>query len=344
MIYSKIYSSIDQMGSEIQTSVAELLSQEIPNLQWLKEKDRYSHQDVSYYLFFKTGHDRPIGLIRPVVRLLNTSKKKFFLQRIFAPSLNQKWLNIQTPGACGQGFIFFPEYEEEAVGQVLNLINRKINHDYDLIQLTVPQHLSFDFPYRANMTKWTVYNTFHKNQENYEDYQHSLPEKLREKICQEEDFLSSQSSYELVSSEHFNGVFQKNEARRLLGKKMGDHLSLTSYQKIKALFLALYYKDHLLTMAVSLQGIKGQFFGDIIFNLDFEINSTLHYTLLQKLIMTFYQSPKAQTLRLLHTSHWPLELQRDLPSLQFLPYHSKTYAIPIRGKKQKKRPRPQVSL
>ena len=147
-----------------------------------------------------------------------------------------------------------------------------------------------------------------------------------------------------MSSEHFHGPFEKNEARRLVGRKMCKHLSLSCYQKTKAIFYALYYKDHLLTMAVSLQGSKGQVFGDIIFNLDFEINSCLHYAVLQKLITAFYQSPKAQTLRLLHTSRWPLELQRNLPSLQFLPYHSKTYIIPIRGKKQKKQQRPQISL
>ena len=190
MISSKIYSSIDQMEPQMKSSVAELLSQgKFLSLQWLKEKDRSSQQDVSYHLFFKTDHERPIGLIRPVVRLLNTSQKSF-LQGLLTPSLQQKWLNIQSPGAGGQGFIFFPEYEDMAIGQVLKLINQTVKHDYDLIQLTVPQHLSFDFPYRAKMTKWTVYNTLHKNQENWWRLS-VLPssEKLRENIQQEERFF-----------------------------------------------------------------------------------------------------------------------------------------------------------
>ena len=52
MISSRVYSGIDQMGPQIQNSIAQLLSQEVPDLQWLKEKDRNSHQNISYHLFF----------------------------------------------------------------------------------------------------------------------------------------------------------------------------------------------------------------------------------------------------------------------------------------------------
>ena len=332
MISYKVYPSIDHIEPEMQAPLAELLSREVPNLQWLREKDRFSHQDTSYYLFFKADNNCLIGILRPVIRELSTKKKSFFY-RLLNPASPQKWLTIQSPGASGHGFIFDPKYEHVAISKILELMNRKVNSDYDLIQLTVPKHLSFDFSYRAHMTEWSIHNILHKHPE-YDPG--SLPPKLREKIQQEEDILSSSTRYEIVSSEHFAKIFQKNKPRNTIAQKMQRHLSLAYYEKIPARFWALYDKDHLLTIAVYLKGIKGQAFGDMIFNLDCEINSALHYALLQKLITQFYQSQEEQTLRLLNTFHWPIELQKNLPALRFSACFGKTYIIPIIGKKSKK--------
>ena len=337
MICHKFYSNIEHIEPELHIPLEELLGQEIPNLEWLKEKDQCMPQDTGYGLFFdEKDQDRPVGFLRTVSRQLATPVKKSLLHRLLNPIPWQKWLNIQSPGISGHGLICRPEYEFPVIDKVLSMINTKVNGDYDLIQLTVPPHLSFDFPYRAKATRWKENNILDKKGKGYSDYFSSLPSPLRDQLHSEQKLLQSHPQYQIVSAQHLGGLWQKGQAHNALDQKIRHHPFMACYKNIAGKFLALCYDNRPLTIAVSLQGTQGQTFADIIFNIDSLVNSSFHHLILERVITEFYQSGQGQTLRFLNTLNWPQDLQRDLPSLQFSAGHSKTYIIPITGKKKKR--------
>ncbi|MCY4644013.1 MAG: hypothetical protein OXB88_05290 [Bacteriovoracales bacterium] len=336
MLYHTVYSSLAEIPLPCRPLLEELLSREYPSLQWLEERDRLDGLRAHYYLFFKEGSDRPVGFLRPMVRELVSSTKTSFFHRLISPPARQKWLNIQSPGADGHGLIFDPLIEHELIPKVLHLIVEKTKSDYDLIQLTVQGHLSFDFPFRAVTTEWKKNNILIKQYDDYESYRLSIPDILRNKIELEEKVFTSQSHYEIISAESFSDLFRQNELSKTVFSNH-RHPFLTYARKTRGHFWALFYEGRLLTLSVLTLGKGGQAFGDMAFNLDFEINSSFARLMFQKLIQKFYQLEGSKALRLLGILNWPGKLQGDLASFGLTPCHNKTYVIPVTGKKKRGR-------
>ena len=337
MIAHYRYSAIAHIEQKWHRPLAKLLCQEAPNLQWLQKKDQLSHSPISYYLFFATNPHRPVGLLRLLERELTTTPKKSLLHRVFDPSppTTQRWLNIHSLGASGHGLVLCPQHENMVVDAVLSIINNKAKSHYHLIQLTVAEDLVFDFPFRANTTTWKRYNLYPKKHKNYATYLQSLSSKLLAKLKKDRLQLQSNPHYQITTGRQLHQLFCPGDTQKTALSQLMRHLALACYQKVTAHFFALCYHHTPLTIAIYQEGVEGQSFGELIFNLDAQFNSTFHHLMLQKIINQFYHSPQAQQLRLFNTPNWPQGLRRDLASLQFDPCRGKTYIIPIRGKKPK---------
>ena len=240
--------------------------------------------------------------------------------------------------------IFSPGYEKEGIQKVLSIINGRVRNYYDLIQLTVPPSLHFPFPCDSTTSEWKEYKSLKKNYDSYEHYLKSIPPHLQAVLQREkESFHSQRPSYEVVKAQRFHQLFAKNEQRQKTLQRMENHLFLACYKNITAQYMAIYYEDKLLTFGAYLPGVKEQAFGDIIFNLDREMNSQFHNLALQELIQIFYSENQKEEFHFFNTLNCPQSLQESLPHLHFAPNYGKTYIISSREKRISSSPKSRES-
>lgn len=295
------YHSAQDIDCEFIPSLEELLSDCMPSIEWLKDYELNSPQNIhfNYYLFFGDKHNAPIGFAQVAIEQVIKIRKSFF------QSFNKKKKNIiksanwLVPGCFKEALVFEPRYKNMAIMKASNIFDEFLKREdirgqtlrFGQAYSELPQ--SFQGHLKKSVEK-VIPDTLVKNQAGYKDYLDSLNSRTKNQITHNWRSLHTQS-FTLDENDIFKEIFAYKNNGAKLYKELKSNTKIKRYLKQNTTYYTLEQNNELLGIVFLIKGISHHYFYDFI-QLTNEIKpEVLH----QMAIMNFYEREDSNRLHLL---------------------------------------------
>lgn len=305
MIMTQKYHSALDIDPEFIPSLEKLLSECVPSFEWIKNYESSCPKDThfTYYLFFGSKHNSPVGFAQIAIEQTKGCKKESFIKKFLNKATEKiKKANWQMPGSLNEGVIFEPMYSKMAIGKTQNIFNEFSKRDD--IQL---QSLRFSKAYadisdtlgfQSNLkNEKTIIDTLVKNQASYEAYLNSLPKEIKDDI-QNKWKQVYKNNFELGDYSNLKDVFSYRKDGANTYRTFRNDPRVSKYLNEKTQFLTIEKDNSLLAILFFIKGHGHHSFYDYI-----KISDELDDIILnQYAIMKFYEKEDINRLHLLLSS------------------------------------------
>jgi hypothetical protein len=302
MITQKYHSALD-IDPEFIPSLEKLLSDCVPSFEWIKNYETASPKETNftYYLFFGSKHNRPVGFAQIAIEQSKAHKsKESFIKKFFNKTAEKiKKANWQMPGSLKEGVIFDPMYSKLAIEKTEKIFNEfSKREDIQLQSLRFSKayaDISNTVGFKSNLkNEKTIPDTLVKNQASYEDYLNSLSTEVKSEI--QSNWKSvHKNKLKLGEYTNFKEVFAYRENGAATYKSLKTDSKISKYIKEDSQYLTIENEESILAILFFIKGHGHHSFFDFI-----KLNDELDDILLnQYAIMKFYEKEDSNRLHLL---------------------------------------------
>ena len=318
MLMTQKYHSANDIDSEFIPSLEKLLCECIPSFDWIKnfEKEAPENTHFTYYLFFGSQHNAPVGFAQVALESQERQKRKlltyilpFNLKSKGSIKKRSKKASWAMPGSLKEGVIFEPMYTKDAV-----IFTKKLFSEYQNREDIYTQSSCFsrafsdvkDFSSKIHVStcEKLIPSTLIKNQPNYEKYLASLDKDLEKSIkLAWRDFYKKEMK--LGEYQSLKDIFSYKKESIEIYKKLKNEPILKKYKEQECRFLTLEKGDDVIAIIFFIKGFGHHYFFESL-NLNGEASSLI---ITQLAIMKFYEVQDSDRLHLLGESRQSMQYE-----------------------------------
>lgn len=301
MLITQKYHSAQDIDPEFIPTLEQLLSDCVPSFEWLKDYEKEAPKNVyfNYYLFFSHKTNAPIGFAQVAIKKESTPKSSIFAKFNKKAQQKSKEANWIVPGSFQEAIVFNPSYKSVGLTKATHIFQ-----EFEQREDIKGQTIRFGQAYRElpnqlhskiqKQTEIIVPDTLVKNQEDYQNYIHSLPETMRMEIMKNWKQLHK-LSLKLDENDEFKEIFAyKNQGAKLY-KELKQNPKVKKYIKLNTKYFTIESNKQLLGIVFLIKGYGHHYFYDFI-QLEENLDQTVFH---QIAIMNFYEEEKSNRLHLL---------------------------------------------
>lgn len=312
------YHSITQIEPDLIKGIEHLLKEHVPSYEWIESFEKDQDEMVTYYLFFSSGHNTPVGFGQFIHKKESPKKSLFSFLAKKVTSSHKKFIEWTTPSLAGDSFIFDPLYLNEAKSEVQLLISKifEEHKSHQKIRLYAPfQKILEGLDQQKNIQNLEFGHSYIKKYDSYKSYMDSLPRDLNQQIKRLWKNLAQNLKLNLGEYHSFNkAIASKKNVNDL--KELLDDPSFSKYNTgFRGHILTLEKNNEVSTIIYLIEGTDGNYFYDF---LEITPNRQLIELLFHQIVlMKFYEIQEGSRL------HFLGDFSNE--ELQSLGFDSKSY-------------------